>query len=197
MTKRIDTRATDDAVLASLWSLLPRGNVATASVREIERKTLISRGSIGRSLKRLAEEGRIKKLPQTQRSYNAAHRYQLVDDENGPSPLWSRQGLGVTTRTIYQVLCSNGGMTAKEVASKASCSGSTASKALQKLLSSGLIDCDRENRYHLLDDPSYFKWYEEWLCGKTLKETSRKIDREQAEWNAIASPKERGPLPER
>lgn len=116
MSRRIDTAATDDVVLACLWSMLPRGSVVTASVRDVERRTLIPRGSVSRSLKRLEEEGQIERLHSSLVSRNSANRYRLITGGRDASPLWSRRGLGATAGRIYSVLSMTDGLTATEVA---------------------------------------------------------------------------------
>lgn len=194
MSPRIDTAATDDAVLACLWSMLPRGSVVTASVRDVERRTLIPRGSVSRSLKRLEEEGRIERLHGSRSSRNAAHRYRLVTGGRDASPLWSRQGLGTTAGRVYSVLNTTEGATVTEVAASVRCTPKTARQYLLRLLSAGLVDHDAQKRYTRLDDPEYFTWYEQWLCGEALESTARRIAREQFQWNSLMSPRERGSL---
>jgi DNA-binding MarR family transcriptional regulator len=174
--------------------MLPRGSVATASVREITRRTLLPRGSVCRALGRLIEDGRIIKLLGPKRSLNAANRYRLLDPAVGSSPLWSNSGLGVTSGPIYEALSPDYGMTVTEVASQVGCSQRTVRNQLFKLLSAGLIDRNEQRKCIKFDDSYYLIWYTEWLCGDALKAMSRKIDQEQFAWNALVGPRIRGAL---
>jgi len=174
--------------------MIPRGSVATASVREITRRTLLPRGSVARALGRLVDDGRIIKLLGPKRSLNAANRYRLLEPATGSSPLWSSSGLGVTSGLIFEALSPDYGMTVTDIASLISCSKRTVSDHLLKLLSAGLVDRIEQRKYIKFDDPGYFTWYTEWLCGDVLKAMSRKIDQEQFAWNALVGPQSRGPL---
>ncbi len=194
MTRRIDTAATDDVVLACLWSMLPRGFIVTASVRDVERRTLIPRGSVGRSLKRLASDGRIEQLPGAQVSRNAANRYRLFTGGGDASPLWSRQGLGATAGRVYALLSTTSGLKVAEVAALVGCTPRTARQSLQRLLSAGLVDHDEQKRFTRFEDAEYFAWYEQWLCREALESTARRVAREQFQWNRLMAPRERGPL---
>jgi len=60
-------------------------------------------------------------------------------------------------------------MTVTEIASQIGCSKRTVRDQSLKLLSAGLIDRNEQRKYIKFDDPDYFIWYTEWLCGDALK----------------------------
>lgn len=192
----IINQAIDDQVLACLWSMLPRGEVVTASLRDIEERTLISRGTIARSLQRLRDAGDIQLLPSS-RSLNAANRYRLLRSATAvASPVWSRRGLGPAAYVVHEVMRADEPMTVREIAARTGLSTSTVRTALERLVSAGLSEQDESRRYVRRDDQEYMDWYAQWLVGDALESTSRKIRRERFMWNKLVAPTQRGPLAE-
>lgn len=194
MSKRIHTESIDEIVLACMWSMLPHGTVVTASVREIERRTLLSRGVISRSLTRLNADGKIRRLTRPVASLNAANRYQLVAPAKDSSPLWSRHVLGPSARAIYYALPLEPGLTVRDVSETVGCSLPTSRSALKKLVSAGIVDRDAKRRYFRTADADYIQWVENYFCSDLLRTTSRRIDKEQFVWNLAVGPRQRGPV---
>ena len=192
---RADTRAKMENVFAALCTLPSNGRTVTASLREIQKLTGQGRGTVAKALQRLCEERRIEATgnARTANWGRAAHSYRILRPHaSDPSFLWTKFGLGVTARLIYEAMPKSTWIPVREVSQAAEVSARTAQKYLIRLLSAGLVDCGAGGTWFKFDDDEYLAWYENWLVGSVKKSAQRQLTQQQCEWKAItdsASPR--------
>jgi predicted transcriptional regulator len=189
---RSNIRATDSLVLKAIKDSSRGMRVITVSLRDIEKLTLISKTSIGRSIKRLMVSGVLKRFPIANHP-QAAARYEILDTEAltlEPSPLWSRKGLGTTPAHIYQSMVPGTEYTVRELGALTDIPVSTIRSNLKKLYSAALIDGinridganPRKRHWVRIDDDAFLIETEVRLMAEQEEMTHRRIRREQNEW---------------
>ena len=189
---RSNVLATDSLVLKAIMDSSRGMRVITLSLRDIEKLTLISKTSIGRSIKRLMASGVIKRFPIANHPHAAA-RYEILEADAftlEPSPLWSRKGLGTTPAHIYQSMVPGTEYTVRELGALTGVPVSTIRSNLKKLYSAALIDGinrvddanPRKRHWVRIDDDAFLIETEERLMAEQEEMTHRRIRYEQNEW---------------
>ena len=190
--KRIDTRAKDRAVLATLQARSKAGIALTISVRDITKVTGIPRGTVARSLKRLIDEGLIQRLPRSGHTQHA-DRYLLLTTQGEGVPttfLWSKHGIGPTASLVYEAMPVGHWMTVKEICDRVDAGATTVRVNLKRLQTIGLIDGRNPHNDERLTklqwcrllDNGHIDGSTDWLTQAAREDVCEKITKEQNLW---------------
>lgn len=182
-------------VLAAVRQLAGNGSVATASVRDVQRLTGLSRGAVSRALGRLRESG-VLVLQRRAKHPHAADRYRIVQEPaRQTDPLWSSMGLGEVAGMVFHGLGNGELWTVRQLADALDISASTIRGALLRLHSAGLVNGTRpgndrnprKTHWQLLDDAEHLRWVSNWLTADRQALRQRRIQQERFEYAQVWS----------
>ena len=184
VSRRADTRAKMELVLAALWKLPSNGKTVTGSLREIQKLTGLGRGTVAAALRRMAEDGWIDPTGNAKRSkdWRAANSFRLQRQSIAPPCfLLSRFGLGVTAFIIWVATDDEQWLSTNELAARANTSPRTARKYLVRLYAAGLVD-RHSGSWIRIGTEDDIDAAEKILVGRNKKIFVRHILNQQVDW---------------
>ncbi|MDC3376849.1 hypothetical protein OAV85_02460 [Candidatus Nanopelagicales bacterium] len=183
-SRRADTRAKMELVLAALWVLNSNGETVTGSLRDIQKLTGLGRGTVAAALRRMSEDQWITPTGNAKRSrdWGAANSFRLHRNPIAPPRyLLSRMGLGVTAFIFWAVTDDDEWLSTTDLAARANASARTARKYLVRLYAVGLVD-RQGGKWIRIGTEDDIDAAETILLGRDKKIFVRHILAEQVDW---------------